>query len=274
MGNLQSNNMAMRNLIICLLSLVLSAPLFAQQPQTASTEAEETEIRRYTVEVIVFRYAQEVSTGSEVFVPDEPATEPDAMIDAAPEFVQVVPPETAADAESEPLPDIEFSLLAEEDYQLGEIYRRMRRLDVYEPVMHFGWTQATWPQEQTEAIALHRFARPPADLDGTLTLYLSRYLHLVVDLALQAPRVASVSRDEMAGPAGERTVGELLAYIDDDDRAPLSTYYRIQEDRILKNGELRYYDHPKFGVLAKVTRVEQLDEDQSGEGELLGYPAE
>ena len=33
--------------------------------------------------------------------------------------------------------------------------------------------------------------------------------------------------------------------------------YRIQENRILKNGELRYYDHPKFGVLAKVTRVEE-----------------
>ena len=37
--------------------------------------------------------------------------------------------------------------------------------------------------------------------------------------------------------------------------------YRIQENRILKNGELRYFDHPKFGVLAKVTRVEDEEED-------------
>jgi hypothetical protein len=46
-------------------------------------------------------------------------------------------------------------------------------------------------------------------------------------------------------------------------------YYRIQENRILKNGELRYFDHPKFGVLAKVTRVEE--EEETGDTELLGY---
>ena len=266
--------MMMRNLIFSLLALVLSAPLLAQQPQAAPADAEEAEIRRYTVEVIVFRYAQEVSTGSEVFLPDEPASSPDELIDEAHEFVQIVPPEITTDEDPVLLPDIEFSLLAEEDYQLGEIYSRMRRLDVYEPVMHFGWTQATWPEEQTEAIPLHRFARPPADLDGTLTLYLSRYLHLVVDLAWQAPSVASNGLSETNRPPDRRSVGELLAYIDDDDRAPLPTYFRIREDRILRNGELRYYDHPKFGVLARVTRVEQLDEDQSDEGELLGYPAE
>ena len=42
----------------------------------------------------------------------------------------------------------------------------LRRLDVYEPMMHFGWTQATWPEEETEAIPLRRFAAPPAGLDG------------------------------------------------------------------------------------------------------------
>jgi hypothetical protein len=40
--------------------------------------------------------------------------------------------------------------------------------------------------------------------------------------------------------------------------------FRIQENRILKNGELRYFDHPKFGVLAKVTRVEEpAEEDEN-----------
>jgi hypothetical protein len=48
----------------------------------------------------------------------------------------------------------------------------------------------------------------------------------------------------------------------------------INENRILKNGELRYYDHPKFGVLAKVTRVEEDEEEDPEESELLGYGPE
>jgi hypothetical protein len=55
-------------------------------------------------------------------------------------------------------------------------------------------------------------------------------------------------------------------YSDDQSRAAFSfdpqfitpsTFYRIQEDRIVRNGELRYYDHPKFGVIAKITRIEE-----------------
>ena len=146
-------------------------------------------------------------------------------------------PEPPPLTRTEPLPDIEFARLARDEYQLTDMYGRLMRLEAYEPVMHFGWTQSTWPKEETQPISLHRFGRPPANLDGSLTLYLSRFLHLVVDLELGAPTEEPV-------------------------------YYRIEEDRILRNGELRYYDHPNFGLLAKVTRVEE-SEDTS---ELLGYP--
>ena len=36
---------------------------------------------------------------------------------------------------------------------------------------------------------------------------------------------------------------------------------------------MRYFDHPKFGVLAKVSRVEE-DAEDGGDEELLGYPVE
>ena len=57
----------------------------------------------------------------------------------------------------------------------------------------------------------------------------------------------------------------------DEVYAP-AVFYRISEDRILRNGETRYYDHPKFGLLARVTRVEE--ETQTDQGELLGYPVQ
>ncbi len=50
--------------------------------------------------------------------------------------------------------------------------------------------------------------------------------------------------------------GELL-------RPPIdSIHYRIFEDRIVKNGDIRYFDHPKFGVIAKDTRFEEPEEDE------------
>ena len=70
---------------------------------------------------------------------------------------------------SNPCPISNLSLLDEEDFQLGDIMDRLKRLDVYEPIMHFGWTQATWPDEETEAIPLHRLARRPLGWMAALT---------------------------------------------------------------------------------------------------------
>ena len=65
----------MRKLTISLLSLAMFLPAMAQE-MLGDIELEEVpEIRRYTVEMIVFLYAQEVMTGSEIFPRDEPEPE-------------------------------------------------------------------------------------------------------------------------------------------------------------------------------------------------------
>ena len=63
------------------------------------------------------------------------------------------------------------------------------------------------------------------------------------------------------------------------DRVDRPVHYRIQEDRIFKSGETRYFDHPKFGVLAKITRWEEPDPEEPdneflGDMELLGLDGE
>ena len=247
----------MRKLTTCLAALLCCAPAWAQE---STDGADEVELRRYTVEVIVFRYAEDVGTGGELFLPDEPEPLPD---EEAPEFTDAVTPprpEPVPEEEPEPLPDPELVLLAEEDFQLTDAFVRLEDLDAYEPLMHFGWTQFVFEENQTEAVPLYRFARPPEDLDGTLMMYLGRYLHLVVDLRLRKP--------ETELPA-ENAPG-FSAFGTAPETPTMPTYYRILEDRILKNGELRYFDHPKYGMLARVTRVEE--EEPPEDGELLGYP--
>jgi hypothetical protein len=253
----------MKKSVIYAALLMLGSSASAQD----AIEAETPDVRRYTVEMIIFKYAQDVSVGSEVFVADPPPSTDPLNLDTALDFTEIADigdqaeavlqrertngNVTAARANSLLVP------LLEDDLTLTEIYRRMQRLEVYEPLMHFGWTQVTVPLENTAAMPLASFAPPPSGLAGDLTLYLSRYLHLSVDLQLDAPGAVPRNKrrdmfgDEIRAPAPDQTIR-----------------YRINENRIVRNGELRYFDHPKFGVLAKVTRIED-EENASAQSELV-----
>ena len=248
----------MRRLLTMLVSMVLATAVPAQQ----TVPGEQPEVRRYTVELIVFEYAESVSVGTEVFPPDDFPTEPEVPV-FEDEFLSN--PESDPDVE-ESVAEPEFILLVEDEFTLNDVRRRMERLDVYDPILHVAWTQETHPQESTSAIDLASLVEPPEGLEGSFTLYLSRYLHLVVDLAMD-PAAASgqpVAVDNPVASYDDARVGyDVLP-----PTVPGRVRFRIQEDRIFKNGDIRYFDHPKFGVLAKITRVE--DEEPSSD-ELLGH---
>jgi hypothetical protein len=248
-----------------ILVMILCSPMAAAQ----DIVVEETpQIRRYTVEVIIFSYAEEVSVGTELFEPDE-LPEEYSPLPAEGDLVfedpqaGTAPTETSTEAEAGP-EDPEFILHIEDDFTMTDILSRLERLDAYEPIMHFAWTQATYPQEETLEIELPALGEPPEGLTGSFMLYLSRYLHLVVDLTLDDPAspLDPVAIEELAVTYGDDRVG--FGY-EDQEMAPIR--FRIQENRIFKNGDLRYFDHPKFGVLAKITRVEEIDDV---EPEMLG----
>lgn len=240
---------------------LLAAAAFSHaqtSPATVDGAAEETQAPpRYTVEVIVFAYAQDVGVGTERFEP-KPYSRPTKPADADP---------TAEPVPAEPLPESRFEMrpLDEEAFGMQNIYDMLERLDVYEPLIHVGWTQTAIPREATPELRLDRLGPVPDGLDGTLELYLGRFVHLVVDVSLDAQAAAGDDRPRFQpfeaplDEVGDRRGGERWR----DDSLDLfyePLRYRIREDRIMKSGETRYYDHPRFGVIARVTLVEE-DED-------------
>lgn len=249
----------MKTMTTALIGSLLALSAMAQDVPPEELIAEEQEdIRRYTVEVIIFSYEEDVSVGTEVFPPDPPPEEPTIaelleLLEEGAETEGIVNAEETEDEEE--APEFELTLLTDEEYTLTEIADKFELLDVYQTVMHFGWTQTTYPEAATPPIELRMFGEPPPGLDGSFTLYLSRYLHLVVDLALQAP---TESRPESSW------------FNKDSDWNLQPVFYRIQEDRIFKNGDVRYFDHPRFGVVAKITRVEEEEpEEDETEAEAL-----
>ncbi|MDH3429178.1 MAG: peptidoglycan binding protein CsiV [Gammaproteobacteria bacterium] len=235
-------------------------------------ELPEEEARRYTVEIIIFSYEEDVSVGTEVFLPDRPPVEPDLLSDDEtmatldePRASGVEPIDDGQDDAGPEIRELEFVMLEEDEFTLDKIARQFELLDVYATIMHVGWTQPTYAEEETPPLELRVLGDPPQGLDGTFKLYLSRYLHLVVDLALDA---SENSRQPVDVDGSFFRFGDSRTRDDNFGSATQSLRYRIQENRILKNGELRYFDHPKFGVLAKVTRVEE-DEENKTPGSLV-----
>ena len=295
----------MRRIATLFSILVLTSAVVAQDLPVEDQLLEEAPaVRRYTVELIVFSYAENVSVGTELFLPDEPVPlddsallDIDAIIDGEGPIADdsiasnsatsraensSAEPEQDEGAQSDQDPmledadlELQFVLLPEEEHTLGDISRKFDLLDAYETILHVAWTQPTYPKEETLPIELHAFGEVPAGLEGSFTLYLSRYLHLVVDLALVAENQASDNAavveeieddDDATFSFGDSRLRDDM-YVDPFDSSDQQgvVRYRLQENRILKNGELRYFDHPKFGVVAKVMRVEEVEEEPEEE---------
>lgn len=267
----------MREITIFLICALCVATAAAQEEPL--DELAEEEVRRYTVEIIIFSYEENVSVGTEVFVRDDPPieeelfNEDEALVDA--DEADIAADAATSDDEGSvtPIRELDLVLLTEEEFTLDKVARQFELLDVYETIMHFGWVQPTYPQEETPPIELRILGDPPEGLEGSFTLYLSRYLHLVVDLALDAPESLNESivadepyySDDPTYSFGDARVRNDNVF----DPKPQPVRFRIQENRIVKNGELRYFDHPKFGVLAKITRIEEEDAESDDLSEPL-----
>ncbi len=279
-----------RRLLIGSVAVGLSGIAWSQAVLETEPPEEEKEIRRYTVEMIVFEYAASAVSGNEVFEPDElpeiedllsmppafygdPGTNVNADLPGAideaeidDEYAQelLLPEEPEAEQILEELPShilhTQLKVLDPEQHAMQDIYEKLVALDAYKPIMRAAWTQATYEKDQTLPIRLRRIGNAPLRLDGNLRLYLSRYLHFVVDLTIESEQAQSGGRDDdgvryYGDRRTSRNYGYGYGYGYGQETTTIK--YNISEDRIFRNGELRYYDHPRFGVLARITRYEE-----------------
>ena len=73
-------------------------------------------------------------------------------------------------------------------------------------------------------------------LNGVIGLAHSRYLHMDVDLVYQVNTPVDQSQQESI-------IGDTV----------MTQTYRLQQSRRIRSDKLFYFDHPRFGVLARIT---------------------
>ena len=277
--------------LLLLAATAVGGSASAQQTATEQTgdALEEEPVRRYGVEIILFTYGDSVSAGTEVFVPEEPPEPP--VTDGFREYADLPPGEVSlslpqaddpfAGGDGEPVPEfgdtlsptansgeletelevlvgassVNLRVLTPEELTLTAEHEKLLRLDAYQPVLWAGWEQDVRDETLSPPIKLRRLGNVPLSFSGQFKLYLGRFLHLITDIRMQAPSATPEYASYRARPPS--AFGQQYGYAADGYPKAQPVFYEINDNRIMKSDELRYFDHPKFGVLARLTRIEE-----------------
>lgn len=158
----------------------------------------------------------------------------------------------AADLEEgeEPNPRRELQIIEdEEQWQLADVVERINDSRDFQLLIYQVWQQDGVLFDETEPFVLPTIDDNEGSLEGTATLSLSRFLHLLVEIDW-------LPREKDEGFPLYPGFASLTAK---------PTPYSIKESRLMQRGDIHYFDHPMFGVVALITRVEEaepeLDED-------------
>lgn len=189
--------------------------------------AQQAELQSYDVELIIFRtlssdataedWPREADTGSAFSLPDDERSPFDT--DSSDAGASDTGTRTISPAAEN------FPALPASRYQLTAIADILRRSRNYRPLAHFGWTQPGYPRHAAKSLSIDSKVSAGSGLSGRIALTRGRYLHLMLDLAL-----------ETATSPGHPAVR-----------------YVLHQSRRMRSNERHYIDHPNFGVIALIT---------------------
>ena len=271
----------------CLLTLLL---FVSSSTVLAASDA-------YRVEVIVFKHLQAIPESKEATelrsfsrFPDLEERKPDKNLPegavaspATPSPGDVLSSElTAVEEYRSDLPD-DLRVVTEKSDKMDATWRRLRSSKGYRPLVYAAWEQNhidyyppirihdqnvidTRLQAPGNILFADLTAQDPLagyrsnfyQIDGSLQLRRSRFLHLYLDLELreEASRDISGENDQsMTGESFLTTSDNQLLDLADVEKTGGYGVYSIQQNRQVSTGEMQYFDTPYFGALVYVTNV-------------------
>ncbi len=246
---------------LCLSTLLLAGSLSAQ---TLPAQTRDTPLFR--VELVIFAHEGGALETAEDFLVAPPAL-PEPVLESIELTVSVrgdlgARPDRADTPRLEPValpprlrppPPLEpvalptwRQLLDTSAGELVAVYRRLAAQSGYRPLMHLIWEQPGEVDQPAPVVGFERLRLGSDELVGAARLSRSRFLHLQLDLEFLNPEDGvAVPR-----PMGDDGTGEVRLLV---------PRYRIEESRRMRSGEVHYFDHPAFGVIATIQPVERRD---------------
>ncbi len=141
-----------------------------------------------------------------------------------------------------------FSWLPHQTFQLGDEYVALKRATIIRPVFHGRWRQPV-PERDSPKPILVSFnssdspkilEKQFSKIEGIMHLTAKKFLHLNFQLWYHADGLG-MSPLSLPGRQQKNSGG--------------GKYMELKETRRMRSGELHYFDHPKFGIIANIDEV-------------------
>lgn len=196
----------------------LSAALLA-----SNVLAEQEKPPKYQIDMVIFEHLA-LKGWTEEYWPEEVTS---LELEGAIDFAHLQQPPLELEIAEETLLENEVARVAK-NYRLLE---------------HRSWIQNALEPQQTPKVFFEG-ETPTNRYYGTVKMYQSRYNHVAVELSF-----------ERMIPGKVRSGFARMQRISDED-LPQFWPFHLQAQRKLKSGELHYIDHPLFGILIQIQKLE------------------
>lgn len=200
---------------------------------------------------------------SYVAVPAEQSSGPTSQ--AEPKLVPILPP---------------YTHIAPKNTALNQARQRLQRSGNFEILSHYHWVQPLVDRKETLPLLIQagKVYGDQYELEGTVSLSVSRYLHIDTELWLSSftenqalpdmgseniysnsydttPQLSNVQQTQSKQctkhftPASPQVSEELSANTTDYITTQIA---ELKQSRRMRSGEIHYLDHPLFGVIVTV----------------------
>jgi len=129
---------------------------------------------------------------------------------------------------------VEATALPHEDSDLTKAREVIDNDSNYRILAHKQWVQNADPQSTARLVLL---SSEDGELEGTFKFFISRFLHVDLNMIFQ-----------------EKESKSMFQATSSDNSQQIA--YQIRERRRIRSNEVQYFDHPKFGALVQIKKVE------------------
>jgi hypothetical protein len=161
-----------------------------------------------------------------------------------------------------------FKALPENQRLLNTQARSIRRSSLYRTLLHQSWLQPV-PTDDSEFPVMIQAGKHYDDvfeLDGTITVSRSRFLHIETDLWFtefapiyqqgQQDSFESTLRANTLSPEIRQQYPEIADWEANRGQYLPVHAHQLQQSRRMRSSTLHFIDHPQFGILVKIERFD------------------
>ena len=144
----------------------------------------------------------------------------------------------------------DFRLLSPGMYKLGGVYNELKASSKYRPILHMSWQQPQLNQSRAKYVRIRKTEGvsgegdaydPLIKVDGVVRVRSAQFLHVDVDMFYFLNALSESFINSSANI--------------DETNMIRADFAELRESRRMKLNELHYFDHPVFGILVRVSRL-------------------